>query len=282
MDAPVYIAVPGWVERVFTGAMGVLTGRLAVFPISSHSLRVEGAIYLPLPTLLLYLFLPFFRAMRVWARFGLIAMLGISVLAGYGLKRLILSGNARAGIASARGTTWLGGRSAVVTIAFMALLIFEFAVFPYALGWCTVQARPVDEWLAVQDGDFAVMEFPVISALSGRSLYAMRTHGKPITFGYGTFFPRAFDEQRGVLEGFPSERSLALLKRWNVRYALIRRYSYGEAWEQVEKDLANSVGLRHIITLDDPLVYEGDRLLYLLPGTERAFIVDSVHVFEVL
>jgi hypothetical protein len=140
----------------------------------------------------------------------------------------------------------------------------------------------VDDWLAGQDGDFAIMEFPVFSALSGRSLYALRTHGKPITFGYGTFLPRAFDEQRDVLESFPSEGSLALLKRWNVRYALIRRHSYGEAWAQLERDLANSVGLRHIITLDDQFVYEGDRLLYLLPGTERAFIVDSIHVFEVL
>ncbi len=282
INAPVYLSVPSWVERLFTSAMGVLTGRLAVFPISSYSLRVEGAIYLPLPTLLLYLFLPFFRAMRVWARFGLVAMLGISVLAGYGLKRLISGGSKRGVVGSVLASQWAGGRSALVTVALLALLIFEFATFPYALGWCSVQARPVDEWLAGQDGDFAIMEFPVISAMSGRSLYAARTHGKPIVFGYGTFFPRAFDEQRGVLESFPSDESLALLKNWNVRYALIRRHSYGDAWAQLERDLPNQLGLRHVITLDDLPIYEGDRLLYLLPGTERAFIVDSIHVFEVL
>jgi hypothetical protein len=164
----------------------------------------------------------------------------------------------------------------------MVLLVLEFAPFPYALGWCSVQARPVDEWLAAQDGDFAIMEFPVISAMSGRSLYAARTHGRPIVFGYGTFFPRAFDEQRGVLESFPSEESMALLKNWNVRYALIRQQSYGGGWAQLKRDLASYSGLRHVITLDDLPVYEGDRLLHLLPGTERAFTVDSIHVFEVL
>jgi hypothetical protein len=262
--------------------MSILTGRLALFPVSSHSLRVEGAIYLPLPTLFLYLFLPFFRAMRVWARFGLISILGVSVLAGYGLKRLILVASRRGSSGGVLVTGWASGRSALVAIALMGLLLFEFAVSPYALGWCTVQARPVDEWLASQDGDFAIMEFPAISAISGRSLYATRTHGKPIVFGYGTFFPSAFVEQRAVLESFPSEESMALLKRWDVRYALIRQHSYGEAWPQMEGHLAKNVGLRHIITLDDLPIYAGDRLLYLLPGTERAFIVDRVHVFEVL
>jgi hypothetical protein len=273
---PVYVAVPGWLEQMFTVGMGFLTKRLALYPISSYSLRVAGAIYLPLPTLLLYLYLPFFSAMRVWARFGLVTIFGVSVLAGYGLQQLCKKYAGRS--AGARAQL----RGLLVTTALFGLVILEFTAFPYALGTCQVQARPVDAWLASQGGDFAIMEFPIAKAMSGRSLYAMRVHGKKIAFGYGTFFPRAFNEQRAVLESFPSRESIALLKDWDVRYVLLGSRSYGQAWPQVEKDLSVLSSLRHVLTLEDIPIYEGDRLLRLLPGTERAFVVDRIHVYEVL
>ena len=275
-NMPVYIAVPGWLERVFTAGMNCLTKRLALYPLSSYSLRTEGAVYLPLPTLLLYLYLPFFNAMRVWARFGLMSIFGVSVLAGYGLQQLL------------RGHGWQGfaARSRLcslfVTTMVLSLVILEFASFPYALGACRVQARPIDNWLANQDGDFAIMEFPIAKAMTGWLLYAMRTHGKKICFGYGTFFPHAFNEQREVLESFPSETSIALLKQWGVRYVLVGSRSYGEAWQQLEQDLVTASGVRHVLTVDDLPIYEGDRVLHLLPGTERAFIVDRIYVYEVL
>ena len=302
-NAPVYIAVPGWLERLFTVGMGFLTKRLAFYPISSYSLRMEGAIYLPLPTLLLYLYLPFFSAMRVWARLGLVTILGVSVLAGCGLQMLlarcsivhphyslpknILSVTANP--AGARqsppivrgrflhslwslGMTYSHVRYLTVMVVVLCLVILDFAAFPYALGSCSVQARPVDHWLADQDGDFAIMEFPLTSAMNGHSLYMMRTHGKKISFGYGTFFPRAFNAQRAVLESFPDGESIALLRRWEVRYVLVGSRSYGAAWPEVER----------VLTLDDEPIYEGDRLLHLLPGTEQAFIVDRIYVYEVL
>jgi hypothetical protein len=275
-NTPLYIAVPGWLERIFTTGMGFVTGRLALYPISSYSLRVAGAVYLPLPTLLLYLYLPFFSAMRVWARFGLVTILGVSVLAGYGLQQF----RAKLALRDAGARSRLGGL--LVMAALCGLVILEFAAFPYALGACRVQARPVDGWLTGQSGDFAVMEFPVAKAMSGLSLYAMRTHGKRISFGYGTFFPRAFTEQRGVLEGFPSIESIALLKQWAVRYVLVGSRSYGESWPQIREALSAASTLRYVLALDDHPIYEGDRLLHLLPGTERAFVVDRIYVYEVL
>jgi hypothetical protein len=291
-NAPVYMAVPGWLERVFTAGMGLLTKRLAFYPISSYSLRVEGAVYLPLPTLLLYLYLPFFGAMRVWARFGLIAIFGVSVLAGYGLQRLNRQWATPQRSAQPhqqsgkRIPIWpsahASARGGVVTLAVLGCVILEFAAFPHALGTCSVQARPVDYWLASQEGDFAIMEFPVLKAMTGRALYAMRTHGKKISFGYGTFFPRAFTESRAVLDAFPSRESITLLKSWGVRYVLVGTHYYGATWAQLERDCSAAPGLRYVRTMDDVPIYEGDRLLHLLPGTERAFIVDRIYVYEVL
>jgi len=271
-DAPVYIPVPAWLERAFTVGMGVLTGRLSIYPISSYSLRVAGHIYLPMPTLLLNLYLPLFSAMRVWSRFGLVAILGVSVLAGFGLKHLVETANR---------WRWSPGQGLLPLLS-LALVLVEFAPLPFALGSSSVQSRPVDAWLAAQNGDWAIMEFPVTKALSGRPLYMTLTHGKNISFGYGTFFPRAFSEQRQTLEGFPSPESIALLRAWGVRYVLVGAKSYGSAWPGVEARLTDATDLKHILTLDDDPIYAGDRLLRLLPGTESAFVVDRIHVYEVL
>jgi hypothetical protein len=275
----VYIAVPGWVERVFTVGMSVLTKRLALYPISSYTLRMEGAIYLPLPTLLLYLYLPFFSGMRVWARFGLVAMFGLAVLAGFGVQRLQRWTAKRAAASAGHGPLrhpWL------VPLVIGLLVLFEFAAFPYAMGSSSVQARPVDHWLAEQEGDFAIMEYPLIKAMSGRSYYYMRTHGKRISFGQSTYFPRFFTENRPLLESFPSKESIALLKSWGVRYVLVGSRYYGAAWPQLERDCSATPGLRYVLTMDDVPTYEGDRVLRLLPGAERAFIVDRIYVYEVL
>jgi len=275
-NSRLYVSVPGWLERVFTVGMGFLTKRLALYPISSYSLRVEGAIYLPMPALLLYLYVPFFNAVRVCARFGLITAFGVSVLAGYGLQRLCRE----------RGRQETGARSRLrglaVTIALSCFVIFEFAACPFALGTCSVQARPVDEWLAAQSGDFAVIEYPLIKAINGRSLYTIRTHGKRLSYGLSTFHPGGFAEKRPVLERFPSDETVALLKEWGVRYVLVGARSYGTAWPQLEDELSAASDLRHVLTLEELPIYEGDRILHLLPTAERAFIVDLIYVYEVL
>ncbi len=58
---------------------------------------VAGTVLIPMPTLLLYLFFPFFTAMRVPARFALMAILSVSLLAGAGAASLAERAKARAG-----------------------------------------------------------------------------------------------------------------------------------------------------------------------------------------
>jgi hypothetical protein len=162
------------------------------------------------------------------------------------------------------------------------LVIFEFAALPYATGSSSVQARPIDHWLSGQEGDFAIMEYPLIKAMSGTSYYYMRTHGKRISFGQSTYFPSSFTENRPLLESFPSVESIALLKSWGVRYVLVGSRYYGATWPQFEQDCSAAPGLRYVLTMDDVPIYEGDRVLHLWPGAERAFIVDRIYVYEVL
>ncbi len=270
-NTPVYVRVPPAVERVFTVGMGFLTGRLALYPISSYSLRVPNAIYFPLPTLLLYLFLPFFRSMRVWTRLGLIAVAAVAVLGGWGLQHVWrrLEG---------RFSRW---RTAVVG-GLVALAMLDLVVVPYALGMCDVQPRPVDRWLQQQTGEFAIIEFPVAKALSGRRLYMLRTHDKNISFGYGTFFPREFYDALPVLEQFPSPQAIALLKSWGVRYALLNTRSLGAAWPEMSVALDSTPALRLVHAFEEAPIYQGDRVLRHMPGTEDAFVVERVLVYELI
>jgi hypothetical protein len=281
MTGRVYIAVPAQLEHLFNLGMGFLTSRLALFPVSSFSLQREGAIYIPLPTLLLYLYLPFYSGMRVWARFGLFTAFGVAALAGWGVVRL------QRWVQTRNGALWPGrwqglASPRLLPTALLAFVLLEFAALPYAMGSSGVQPRPVDRWLADQSGDFAIMEYPLIKAMSGRSYYFMRYHGKRISFGQSTYFPRPFSDNRSVLESFPNQDCLALLKSWGVRYILVGSEYYGADWPSLHGALQASPNLRYVLTADDEPRYQGDRVLRLQPGAETAFIVDRIFVYEVL
>jgi hypothetical protein len=269
--SPLYLSVPPSVERVFTVGMNFLTERLALHPTSSWSLRVAGAVYLPMPTLLLYLYLPFFSAMRVWSRLGLVAIFGVAVLAGYGLVRL------------RQRLVRRSPRSAPLFIAILlGLVILDLAAFPFTLGWSQVKTQPVYAWLADQPDDVAVMMYPTIRAIGGLPVYSSLVQaGKKIVFGYGTFFPRAFNEQRPVLETFPADDAIALLRDWDVRYVLVSSGWYGQDWPDMQARLAASGSLHLVGAFDEEPVYSGDRVLRSLPEMQRAFIVDRTWVYEI-
>lgn len=262
-----YLSVPAEIERLFTIGMSVLTKRLALNPTSSYVLRVPGALYIPLPALLLYLFIPSFNLMRVWARFGVIAGLSVAVLAGVGLTSLLER--------MARGRR-------LVAIAAIGLVLADFAVLPYPLGWCEARSQTTAQWLAIQTGDFVVMRLPTHYALRGSSLYDAITHGKRIAYGYGTFFPQGFKEAREALDSFPSLESIKVMRGWHVRYVLVGSRAFGERWPEIERAVENITDLRLVAIVDEQPVYHDDRLLGSRPGYEDAFLVDRVYIYELL
>jgi hypothetical protein len=277
---PVYIPVSAAVEQQFSRAMYVLTGRLALNKVDYGPLRREGAIVVPLPTLLLYLYLPLITAMRVWARFGVLAMLAVAVLAGCGTDSIL-----------ARLGSHAGRRTGVAAVLF-ALLVVDFAVIPYPYGYSEVRGQPVDLWLRDQGEPGPVIQFPLEKTWYGWMLYPQRVHGRPIAYGYGTFMPKAYEQSAQVLESWPSEEAIALLRRWGIRYILVGARSYGAEWPGLEPVLAKTPALEEVVVLQDVPLYHGDRLLALVPSTsdvpstelvggERAaYLNDEIHVYK--
>lgn len=285
---PLYIPLPEGLADLFHRGMYVLTGRLALNKVSYHAMVRPGAVPVPLPGLLAYLFLPFANSMRVWARFGLVTSCAVAVMAGMGIAQGTRLLARRKGSGLGR---WRGRACLLAT----ALVLFDFAVLPYAFGYSLVKPQPVDQWLAAQAGDGAVIQYPLDRSWYGEQLYRNVTHGKAMAYGYGTFLPKAFREADDVLRGFPDGDSLALLRDWDVRYALVGSEWYGSQWSEVKRQLDGSSGLRLVMTTDDEPVYYGDRLLQDVPAsalvpttesiagwTQKAYLVDRVFVYEIV
>jgi hypothetical protein len=279
---PVYIPVPEAVEQLFSRAMYALTGKYALNPAAYSSVQQNGRIVIPMPTLALYLFLPFFNAMRVWARFGLIVGLAVAVLAGMGARSIV---------AWPRWTT--AGRRVLVT-AMAAVVLFEFCTAPYPFGVSAIGPQPVDTWLAAQAGDFAVLTLPEAKTWRGPALYAAREHGKTIAYGYGTYMPTAFRAWQQQLSGFPDAQSLRAINTAGIRYVVIGWRFYGDQESEMRARVAATAGLRLIHTAQDNPVLRGDRLISLVrpspivPPTELfggvayAYLIDDVAVYEVV
>ena len=276
---PVYLRVPSAVEDQFSRAMYVLTGRLALQKVDYSSLRREGALVLPMPTLLLYLFVPFFGAMRVWARFGVLVMLSVAVLAGWGTDWLLRR--------KLTNSAWRGA----VAGALALLLVLDYAVLPYPYGYTEVRGQPVDEWLARQSGKKPIIQYPLDKTWYGWMLYPSRVHGHPIAYGYGTFVPKAYREASEALGNWPSKETLDLLRTWGIDYVLVGARSYADEWPALRQAMEATPALEKVAVFAGVPLFHGDRLLKMVPpssavpatelvsGSRQAYLDDEVHVY---
>lgn len=267
-----YLSVPSWLERGFTAVMTFLAKHLALNPTTFYwKLWVKDAVYVPLPTMLLYLYLPFFDFMRYPSRFGVFTALAVAVLAGTGVSQLPVI------LRRGKSSTKL-----CLATLILGMILFEFAAVPPPFGISRVRVQAVDRWLATQEGDFAVMKYPLDRALTGPTLFGTTVHGKKVVYGYGSLFPRAFVESMGVLSRFPDSECITLLKRWEVRYILVCSTSYGETWKQLSLDIAANPNLRYVTSIQEEPVSTGDRLLKHMPEYSWWFVTEKVYIYEIV
>lgn len=155
----------------------------------------------PLPSLALYMFVPFTSSMRVMARFGLWTGLMTAGLAGWGLLKLVEIGERRFGPAARRA----------VPAALIAAVAFESLAF---IPMLPVVPRPVDIWLGQRPGNPVVVELPVVQGGRYYQNFWATTRQCADLFGWrGDSFPPPVDtELRAALQDFPSASSLRFLK----------------------------------------------------------------------
>ena len=117
----------------------------------------------PLPYMLLYQFVPGVQTMRVITRIVVLFSLGLSVLAGFGVARLLAARRLHPGVR----------RAAPVVLS--GLLLLEtwsapVSMVPLAAG---ADIPPVYRWLATQPPDTVVLEYPMLYFQRGPRNVAM-------------------------------------------------------------------------------------------------------------
>jgi hypothetical protein len=201
------------------GITPYLTPRLD--PALLLDMQLNHYIFIPLPMLLLYLFVPFTTSMRAVGRFGMITMLAVAALAGWGVAIL--------------REYWSGRRMGWIFLALMVgAILFEFLALPYKTT--ALHPRPVDLWLAGQPTGVMV-ELPVSEGLHPLKDYHATVHQQATVFGPTvlTFVPPAVFERRERLDSFPDKESIEALEEYRATYVLVHTDRFGDWPQRVEK-----------------------------------------------
>jgi hypothetical protein len=195
-----------------------------------------------LPYAWLYAIVPGFQALRAPERFCVLGFLGLAVLVAYALAALARPG---AGLARRR----------LLTLIAVALLGAECVTVPAAQVYAVPTGDavpPVYRWLAAQPLT-TILELPLGDRDATRTLgyqYLSTYHWQRSPDGYSGFIPPKHGEMVYEMAGFPSERSMALLRGYGVQYAVI----HGDQWPPAQ--LAAVPGLRLVQTFGGDRVYQ--------------------------
>ncbi len=171
--------------------------------------RFADPLPLPMPYLLLYGNLPGFGALRVPARWGLLVMLALAVIAAVALAALLSRLRPRP-------------RRVLGALA-LAVVLLEQAAPPLGLpaGPALTEAPPVYAWLAepAQAGLGPVLELPVTAAPRGEELERVtlrqwrgRLHWQPLVASYSGLVPFGTSDLLRRAEDLPAEENLAFLR----------------------------------------------------------------------
>ncbi len=195
--------------------------------------------FIPLPGYFLLKYLPYYNRMRVWARYSIFVYLFMGTLAGVGLDLLMRRVGSRLRV--------------LLSVVVIALLILDFCPRPY--GLVKVEGRPVDKWLAEQQGNEAVVQIPFWQSGLPGQVYYTSIRGKPFLGAFvSAYYPPQFKRVARVLESFPDQESVALLDKLGVRWVVVDSSQYSD-FDYVHT-MAQTLGLKFAVALDGQYVYE--------------------------
>ncbi|MCB0076510.1 MAG: hypothetical protein KDD73_03735 [Anaerolineales bacterium] len=247
----------------FVGMAGV-----ALFFALGPTLQIrpgEGSVTLPYHWLLSHV--PGFSALRVPARWSLLALLALSVLAAWGVAR--------------RPT---GGKIAV------ALLLIEFWTFPLGLVKAPSPSPAID-WLADQPPS-VILELPLtvrleaktvpttdgqarqISQLPIRNYFSIQ-HWHTTPDGYSGYIPPSVAALDGELCAFPTQRNVRLFQAMGIDYLVVHGDQYPpEQAGAIRQSLATLSGIEAVgcwaagEAQDDPCPAEGTAIYRITAATD--------------
>jgi hypothetical protein len=162
---------------------------------------------------------PALDGLRVPARFAVLVLLLVAMLAAVGLTRLV------------RART--PGVSRAVSAVAIGLCAIDFWSAPLALRHPVTRHTDLTRFLARLPAGTVVLHLPVprTSELwlhETKYQYLSTFHWQPLVNGYSGFPPPVYLRTLDVLRRFPDEESIARLRRLEVRYVVLHPDLFGE------------------------------------------------------
>jgi hypothetical protein len=157
----------------------------------------------------LYTIVPVLRAIRATARFGYLATLAVAALAGFGVVALRRMTPHR---------MWPG-------LAFVLLAAASIESFAAPLGLTRFDGIPPIYSHVPRDAATRVVEIPFFGPRSAQfhASYMLNStaHWRPIVNGYSGFQPASFYDHAAVLQGFPDDPSITLLRSLGITHVFV-------------------------------------------------------------
>ena len=200
------------VDRAVIASYGLIA--LTALTLSAGPYFTRFGRRIPLPFAMFFEYVPGFRAMRVPARFGLLVLFSLVVIAGWGIA-------ATARWSKRRWPEFIAVRVGVV-VAVVALAVLQ-TFWGLTLSEPIVSGQDVPaiyRWLATQKKPGAIVELPMEPAAK-RYLYFSSYHWKPLVNGYSGYFPPLHQDILTEMKDFPSRRSILVLQTLGVDGALV-------------------------------------------------------------
>ena len=212
------------------------------------------------PYWLLYWMGPF-QGIRAVARFGLFWVLFVAALAGFAFAALVERRRpAFVSVDRSRPDVRRGSLVWVVLAVLVAVVVWEYRVWPLPNEVADPREDPAYEWLAEQSGDFAVVHVPLQPGRQpwGETRYLLGStlHWKPLVNGYSGFSP---DDYRALVGEEPLSQGFfrRLREEFPVRYVIVHPewLSNNEQRASLARLVAGSRNADLVAQLDTTLVF---------------------------
>lgn len=182
----------------------------------------DAALPFHLPYYFLSLVISPLASLNAPARFVVLTMLALSMLAAYGAS-VLLQRRQRAGF--------------VIGLACAVIILLEYIAIPLRLTNVATGAQisPVYNFLAQQPRGEPVVELPMgLPTFTEQGKYAVYTynslyHFQPLVNGYATFIPPRYYALVGSMENFPGKRTVLRLGHWGAQWLVVHSDAFRNA-----------------------------------------------------
>ena len=194
--------------------------------------------------------IPLFQAVRVLAHIGLVVLLMVAILAGFGVATLMRSLSQQ--------------RIAAACVAAFAFLLVngESLRAPVGLNWFDGVPAIYDRLAAERGAVVVEVPFPIPQQWFLNAPYMVNStrHWRPLLNGYSGFRPPSYEKSYEAIQRFPSAESLIALSALGVTHVVVHQRAMNHGVHDDRYDPYVGVSSLRLVARDE------DVLIYRLVG----------------